>query len=312
MELRWLDDFCALARTRHFSRAADERHVSQPAFSRRIKMLEEEVGVTLVDRNSIPLCLTPAGEIFLHSCEAISQRMQITKKRCRDLQAQQQNRISFATSQSLYVSFFQHWNQHINQSSGLDAPLEVNLKSSNWIGTEFIQALQQNTCDLIMCYWHTTMQAYQDLSATDYEYLVLGQDSLQPMSAPQADQTPLFALPDSMDQSKGKSLPYIAYHQSTFLAQAVSHSLQHAAPSPSLLTVNENIHPVSARAMICEGFGLGWLPARLARDELNKGNLCLAGNAQWHIPLEIRLYRKRSNDSTALQQLWQYLAGLTP
>ncbi|MDD9877297.1 MAG: LysR family transcriptional regulator [Magnetovibrio sp.] len=36
MELTWLEDFIVLARTRHFSRAALERHVSQPAFSRRI------------------------------------------------------------------------------------------------------------------------------------------------------------------------------------------------------------------------------------------------------------------------------------
>ena len=44
MEIRWLEDFLALARTRHFSRAADEQNITQPTFSRRIKMLEEEMG----------------------------------------------------------------------------------------------------------------------------------------------------------------------------------------------------------------------------------------------------------------------------
>ncbi|MEZ5476956.1 MAG: LysR family transcriptional regulator [Thiolinea sp.] len=62
MELRWLDDFIALANMRHFSRAAEARHVSQPTFSRRIKLLEEAVGATLIDRNTLPLSLTlPAG-----------------------------------------------------------------------------------------------------------------------------------------------------------------------------------------------------------------------------------------------------------
>ena len=37
MNLIWLDDFLALAATGNFSRAADERHSSQPAFSRRIR-----------------------------------------------------------------------------------------------------------------------------------------------------------------------------------------------------------------------------------------------------------------------------------
>ena len=41
MELAWLEDFLALARERNFSRAAEVRHISQPAFSRRVRMLED-------------------------------------------------------------------------------------------------------------------------------------------------------------------------------------------------------------------------------------------------------------------------------
>ena len=44
MEIRWLEDFITLARTRHFSRAAEAQNVTQPTFSRRIKLLEEEGG----------------------------------------------------------------------------------------------------------------------------------------------------------------------------------------------------------------------------------------------------------------------------
>jgi LysR family transcriptional regulator, hypochlorite-specific transcription factor HypT len=40
MELKWLDDYLALIETGSFSAAAEKRHVSQPAFSRRIQMLE--------------------------------------------------------------------------------------------------------------------------------------------------------------------------------------------------------------------------------------------------------------------------------
>jgi Bacterial regulatory helix-turn-helix protein, lysR family len=41
MNLSWLDDFLTLAAIGNFSRAADERHMTQPAFSRRIMALEE-------------------------------------------------------------------------------------------------------------------------------------------------------------------------------------------------------------------------------------------------------------------------------
>ena len=62
MNLTWLDDFLALAASGNFSRAADERHMTQPAFSRRIRALEEWLGAELFDRSSQPAKLTPTGE----------------------------------------------------------------------------------------------------------------------------------------------------------------------------------------------------------------------------------------------------------
>ena len=43
MNLSWLEDFLALAATGNFSRAAEDRHMTQPAFSRRVRALEEEL-----------------------------------------------------------------------------------------------------------------------------------------------------------------------------------------------------------------------------------------------------------------------------
>ena len=65
METKWLEDFVSLAETRSFSRSAQLRHVTQPAFSRHIRSLEEWVGVDLVDRGAHPAELTDAGRKFL-------------------------------------------------------------------------------------------------------------------------------------------------------------------------------------------------------------------------------------------------------
>ena len=62
METKWLEDFVSLAETRSFSRSAQLRHVTQPAFSRRIQSLEAWAGTDLVNRSSYPTTLTPAGE----------------------------------------------------------------------------------------------------------------------------------------------------------------------------------------------------------------------------------------------------------
>jgi hypothetical protein len=53
MDIMWLEDFIKLADEGNFSRAAEARNLTQPAFSRRIRALEEWVGATLVDRDTI-------------------------------------------------------------------------------------------------------------------------------------------------------------------------------------------------------------------------------------------------------------------
>ena len=61
MQLKWLEDFVALTEGRSFSRAAELRHVTHPAFGRRIKALELWAGTALIERGSMPLKLTAAG-----------------------------------------------------------------------------------------------------------------------------------------------------------------------------------------------------------------------------------------------------------
>jgi len=62
MNLRALQYLVALADVRHFSRAAERCHVSQPTLSTQIRKLEDELGVQLVERHPRQVMLTPVGE----------------------------------------------------------------------------------------------------------------------------------------------------------------------------------------------------------------------------------------------------------
>jgi DNA-binding transcriptional LysR family regulator len=72
MELRHLRYFVAVAEVQNLSRAATQvLHVAQPSLSRQIRDLEEDIGVSLLERDSKGIRLTDAGRVFLDEARAI-------------------------------------------------------------------------------------------------------------------------------------------------------------------------------------------------------------------------------------------------
>lgn len=87
MELRHLRYFVAVAETENVTRAAARLHVSQPALSRQVRDLEDELGFALLKRTAKAVSLTDAGRTFLVESRAVLQRADEAVKAARAVAA---------------------------------------------------------------------------------------------------------------------------------------------------------------------------------------------------------------------------------
>src|SRR5580658_6031175 len=98
MELRQLRYFVAVAEEKNITRAAEKIFLSQPALSRQIKALEDEIGQLLIERSAHSFRLTPVGETFLPKARELVQQADRLSRSVRVLNPRERLRIGYAPS----------------------------------------------------------------------------------------------------------------------------------------------------------------------------------------------------------------------
>lgn len=93
MELRHLRYFVAVGEELNFRKAAARLHISRPALSKQIKDLESEIAVRLLDRDTVSVALTQAGEIFLDDARKILTHAQNAVVRAHEAQSGHRGRL---------------------------------------------------------------------------------------------------------------------------------------------------------------------------------------------------------------------------
>src|SRR5438552_233947 len=101
MELRHLRYFVAVAEAENVTRAALKLHVSQPALSRQIRDLEDELGFLLLQRDGKSVRLTEAGRAFLSEARAVLKRSEDAISAGRAIASGQQDELHVGYAPSL-------------------------------------------------------------------------------------------------------------------------------------------------------------------------------------------------------------------
>ncbi|MCF8208215.1 MAG: LysR family transcriptional regulator [Rhodoferax sp.] len=313
METKWLEDFVSLAETRSFSRSAQLRHVTQPAFSRRIQSLEAWAGTDLVDRSSYPTRLTPAGETLYDQCMEVLQSLQTTRAMLRGHNSAGHDFIEFAVPHTLAFTFFPAWVTVLRESFG---PFKSRLIALNV--HDAVMRLVEGSCDLLIAYHHPS-HPFQ-LDPERYEMVSLGEEVIAPYVRADAYGEPMFRLPGHAD----KPLPYLGYAPGAYLGQVVDIILKQSALPMHLERVYETDMAEGLKAMALEGHGVAFLPESAIRKELRNNKLVSAmphGLPHMHFTMDVRAYREKPQGKeahrglgkvpkSAAQALWSHLGSI--
>ena len=305
MQLKWLKDFVALHDYGSFSKAAEARYVTQPAFSRRIRSLENWLGVPLIDRNRYPTAFTATGIEFVEDAK----RMVHEVYRVRDqLQGQElRESLVFFAQHSPAVSFFPHW---IKTLEPLLGDTLVKLKTGNL--HDVMESFSAGMGDFLLRFSSEDTAAQlartdtaAQLARTDTACIQVGTDSLVAVSAANAQGLPQHVI--------GTNVPFklLAYPQDSYLGSLVfERCLTRLHPETRYTVVCENALAEGLKGMAIQGYGIAWLPVSLIHNELKSGQLVVADSSLGSIELKILLYRFRHTSKSEVDSFWKYLTEL--
>lgn len=303
METKWLEDFVSLAETRSFSRSAQLRHVTQPAFSRRIQALEAWAGTDLVDRSSYPTRLTPAGRTLYDQSLEMLQALHSTRAALRAHGSSSQDMIEFAVPHTLAFTFFPEWVSRMSERFG---PFKSRLIALNV--HDAVMRLVEGSCDLLVTYHHES-QPFQ-LDANRYEMLNLGQEVLAPYVRSGPDGRPLYCLPGTATEP----LPYLAYAPGAYLGRVTELILKESRVPLHLERVYETDMAEGLKAMALEGHGVAFLPLSAVRKDLRARRLVSAAPPDLphlQMTMDVRICRERRGPRETghdkIDALWNFL-----
>lgn len=272
MELKWLEDLLVLLEEQSISRAALRRHVTQPAYSRRIRQLEQWLGVELVDRSTKPIKIRASALALEDEVRELVNRFYGMRNRVHE----PGERVTFVAQHTLAISRFpiliREVKKRLPESSYRVVPANY----------EECEALFYNEADLLLCY--QTPQRHFDFSHKTVRKLELGQDRLVPVASA--------SLAAQLGELQpGMAIPLLMYQQGGFLAEALAGScLPELIRDFRVESICESAFSASLKEMALADMGLAWLPGDIIRQEIADNSLISFGAMLGEVDLDIVLY----------------------
>ncbi len=295
MQFKWMEDFIVLAQTRSFTRAAELRHVTHPAFGRRIRALEAWAGMALVERGSSPVALTPAGESFLENASQMVRGIEGSREEMRSVAGRQARTVTVATGRTLARTVMADWLVRLQPvlRSG-----EVRVLTGAL--SETVRMLEHNEIDFSLLFHHPALTVRLD--GRQFAHLTVASDKLVPVSRADPQGRPVHSF-----DAPGE-VPFLSYIRTLAMGRLVEDLLAHNPHAPRL---RQHVECDSADALyeyVLRGLGVAWLPWSMVQADCRAGRLAPTGGRRMEVRFEVRLYRPKRRLGALAEAVWQAMA----
>lgn len=288
MDTRWLEDFIALSELKNFSRAAEARFITQPAFGRHIKALEAAVGLQLIDRTTHPISLTPAGKQFRTTARNLIEQLSHGLTQLQGVNQPLFAPLKIATPHLLASPTLMDLMEQINVFPELSYSVDV-------LRVDFAaQSLIEGQSDILFAF------DVMELLQPPYQNIPVGKGHFLLVSAADSDGMPIYT-PD-LEQF----VPFLRYSSESYSSRLIE---SHVGSDFGFAhrTCFESSMCQLHKDMVLRGKGIAWLPSCLIQRELDRGELYAFDESRWSVPYQMRLYRSNNRLSDVGEMFWAQL-----
>lgn len=295
MKLNWTEDILAIADTGSLSKAAERRNLTQSAFSRRIRAIEDVLGVELLDRTRKPTQLLPGVMAHRDQFVRLDTDLQQLIADLRYGSQVGQNQIGIASQHSLTTVVAPRLIQRLQRESN---HLSVRLTSENL--DECIGSLLASRTDMALIYRHLGDQD-PVIRAGYIRARLVGSDRFIPVCA--ANGTDLLKY--------GERLPVVSYPSNVYLGRIFNRVILPRLRNAYTLELSVQTSLTLAAMELAENdSGIAWIPRSLGEAKIRTGALIDLSDRLPACELDIVALRLTDNTRTALAKAWYELGRI--
>ncbi|MEY8828491.1 LysR family transcriptional regulator [Sedimentitalea sp. XS_ASV28] len=289
MRLEWIDDILAALDSGSLAQAAERRFVTQSAFTRRVRMIEENIGATLFDRRRKPVTLMPGVVALEPELRELSARLRRLSQDLRLSAGRAGRPLTFVCQHAITTTV----SPRVVRQLTATGETSVRVRSGNQ--DECLLLLLANEADFAIMY--EVAEDRTQVISRAFEDVLLERDLLIPVCAPAI--RPL---------TEGCELPVISYPPDVFLGRVFNRNIAPRLPdNVEVVSQAETALTLAVLEFALSEIGIAWLPESLVGADLARGQLVRVDDVLPAQELDVRMIRLSEEPSQRSDAVWHHV-----